>query len=292
MKLFITLLLLIGILKNSTAQEKNVSNIRVSQEGGKVIINYDLKNSSIISLYVLEDDKKKIGFKIAGDIGYVQDGGLKKITLIPENENMVCHSCVFRVIDNNINERPGGIRIGWQVWSTENLNVSKFRNGDDIPEAKTDEEWVMAGKKKQPAWCYYNNDTVNGKKYGKLYNWYAINDPRGLAPIGWHIPSDAEWTTLTNYLGGEETAGAKMKSKSGWNNEGNGTNRSGFSGFPGGGRTQNGVFNYIGDIGFWWSSTEDGANGVRDRGLHYDFDIVLRGRSGEEWGLYVRCLRD
>ena len=120
------------------------------------------------------------------------------------------------------------IKIGQQVWTTENLNVDKFRNGEIIPEAKTAAEWHKAGENKQAAWCYYNNDSSNGTKYGKLYNWYAVNDPRGLAPEGWHIPSDQEWTDLTNYLGGVEQAGAKMKSKEGWLENGNGTNESGF----------------------------------------------------------------
>ena len=103
------------------------------------------------------------------------------------------------------------VTIGTQVWMTKNLDVSTFRNGDPIPEVKTQEEWEEAGKNKQPAWCYYDNDPKNGEKYGKLYNWYAVNDPRGLAPTGWHVPTDAEWRTLTVYLGSYE--GTKLKSE-------------------------------------------------------------------------------
>ena len=109
------------------------------------------------------------------------------------------------------------VTIGTQVWMTKNLDVSTFRNGEPIPQSKTDEEWEKAGQNKQPAWCYYENDPANGAKYGKLYNWYAVIDSRGLAPVGYHIPSDAEWTKLTDFLGGEKVAGTKMKSKSGWN---------------------------------------------------------------------------
>ena len=109
------------------------------------------------------------------------------------------------------------ITIGTQVWMTKNLDVATFRNGDPIPQAKTNEEWEKAGENQQPAWCYYDNDSTNGAKYGKLYNWYAVNDSRELAPVGYHIPSDAEWTKLTDFLGGESVAGTKMKSKSGWN---------------------------------------------------------------------------
>lgn len=102
------------------------------------------------------------------------------------------------------------VTIGSQIWMTKNLDVANFRNGDPIPEAKTDAEWKAAGENEQPAWCYYDNDTANGTKYGKLYNWYAVNDPRGLAPTGYHIPTDAEWTKLSDYLGND--AGTKMKS--------------------------------------------------------------------------------
>ena len=109
------------------------------------------------------------------------------------------------------------IKIGTQTWTTKNLDVSKFRNGDAIPLAKTNAEWALAGQNKQPAWCYYENKGENGTKYGKLYNWFAVMDARGLAPNGYHIPSDAEWTILTDYLGGDSIAGAKMKSTSGWN---------------------------------------------------------------------------
>ena len=152
------------------------------------------------------------------------------------------------------------VTIGSQVWMSKNLDVAKFRNGDPIPEAKTDEEWEKAGRNEQPAWCYYKNDPANGAKYGKLYNWYAVNDSRGLAPVGYHIPSDAEWTILTDYLGGENVAGTKMKTKSGWVKNGNGTNSSGFSGLPGGNRNNNGTFNNIGNNGNWWSSSENNTN--------------------------------
>lgn len=97
----------------------------------------------------------------------------------------------------NFNE----VAINNQVWMTENLNVDKFRNGDPILHAVTDEEWKKAGENGEPAWCYYDNDPVNGEKYGKLYNWYAVNDPRRLAPEGWKIPSDEDWTTLTDLFG-------------------------------------------------------------------------------------------
>ncbi len=167
-----------------------------------------------------------------------------------------------------------------------------FRNGDKIPEAKTAEEWEKAGKNKEPAWCYYDNNPSNGTKYGKLYNWYAVKDPRGLAPKGYHIPTDAEWTQLSDYLGGKIEAGDKMKSTSGWNN-GNGTNSSGFSGLPGGYRYGGGTFYYIGEYGIWWSSSEYGTLATWTRPLgHYGSSLLLRPDDSKAKGLSVRCLRD
>jgi uncharacterized protein (TIGR02145 family) len=184
------------------------------------------------------------------------------------------------------------ITIGTQVWMTKNLDVATFRNGDPIPQAKTNEEWVKAGVNQQPAWCYYDNDPANGAKYGKLYNWYAVNDSRGLAPVGYHIPSDEEWIVLTGYLGGEDIAGTKIKSKNEWAEDGNGTNESGFSGLPGGCRDTNGSFLSIGKYGDWWSSTEYSAGSARTRGLNYSYGRVYRSDYGKGRGFSVRCLRD
>ena len=182
------------------------------------------------------------------------------------------------------------VKIGKQIWMAKNLDVAHFKNGDPIPEAKTDKEWMNAAKKKQPAWCYYDNDSKNGKKYGKLYNWYAINDQRVLAPEDWHIPSDEEWTKLEDYLGDE--AGNKMKSTSGWDEDGNGTDESGFSGVPGGSRTPFGTFNGLGEFGDWWSSTEGTPGNAWPRGLDCSNGPVGRTTASKAAGFSARCLRD
>jgi uncharacterized protein (TIGR02145 family) len=184
------------------------------------------------------------------------------------------------------------VTIGKQVWMTENLNVDKFRNGDPIPQAKTDEEWKAAVENKQPAWCYYDNDPSNGTKYGKLYNWYTLNDSRGLAPKGYHIPTNAEWTILTDHLGGSVIAGTKMKSTIGWEDNGNDTNSSSFSGLPGGSRLNGGRFYYFGKLGTWWSSTEGGTDSACYRHLQSNSGYVIRGSSNKGEGRSVRCLRD
>ena len=181
------------------------------------------------------------------------------------------------------------VTIGSQVWTSKNLDVATYRNGDVIPQVQDDDAWVNLTT---GAWCYYDNDASNGTKYGKLYNWYAVNDPRGLAPKGYHIPTDAEWTQLSDYLGGDEEAGTKMKSTSGWVKNGNGTNSSGFSGLPGGYRYSIGTFNYIGKDGSWWSSTEDFTLYAGGRDLSYSDGGVYSSYGSKRGGFSVRCLRD
>jgi len=200
------------------------------------------------------------------------------------------------VTSSNESVSSNEVTIGTQVWMTQNLDVDKFRNGEVIPEAKTQGEWKAYGDAGEAAWCYYNNDSANGVIYGKLYNWYAVSDSRGLAPVGYHIPSDAEWTILTDYLGGAEKAGAKMKSKQGWAVDGNpnvwGTNTSGFSGLPGGYRNYNGAFASIGESGYWWSYTELGTNSAWVCGLDSSVGVVNGGVNNKGLGFSVRCLRD
>ena len=184
------------------------------------------------------------------------------------------------------------VKIGTQTWMAENLNISTFRNGDLIPEAKTNEEWVRAGINKQPAWCYYDNEFANGTKYRKLYNWYAVNDSRGLAPDGWHVPSDKEWTMLLDYMGSKDTPGKKMKSTNGWKDGGNGTNSSGFSALPGGYRKSYGPFVNAGGYAFWWTSSEYSGNYSWFFNLGYFVGNVLKEYDSKGGGLSVRCIKD
>jgi uncharacterized protein (TIGR02145 family) len=188
-----------------------------------------------------------------------------------------------------------GITIGTQIWATENLFLSTFRNGDPIPEAKTVEEWLDAGNAEKPIWCYYNNDPAIGSKYGILYNWYAVGDPRGLAPEGWHIPGYAEWNILTDFLGGKDIAGQKLKAAEGWYNNGNGSNESGFAGFPGGYRSnEDGSFRDIGRIGFWWSAQDDRVTPLwaYGRSMGYNFNNVTYDGISKVNGLSIRCIMD
>ena len=201
---------------------------------------------------------------------------------------ILCITACGNKTEEDPTNAPGEVTIGNQVWTSKNLDVSKFKNGEEIPQAETKDQWKAFSDANEAAWCYYENKT----EYGKLYNWYAVNDPRGLAPAGYHIPTDEEWTTLTNYLGGETIAGAKMKSTSGWENDGNGTNSSAFAGLPGGYRFSNGYFNNVGANGYWWSSSENYTYGAWYRSLSYNDGNVSRSYSGKHFGFSVRCLRD
>jgi uncharacterized protein (TIGR02145 family) len=183
------------------------------------------------------------------------------------------------------------VAIGKQVWATRNLDVTTFRNGDPIFEAKTDMEWLDASQSKKPACCCFNFDGGHAAHYGRLYNGYAVSDPRGLAPEGWHVPSEAEWRELTNFLV-DGDSGYKMKTADGWYNRGGGSNQSGFSGLPGGECTYGGGFIMQGSHGFWWGSTVDKSDSA--------FSLVLVNNSwntgkyfyDRSQGQSVRCLKD
>ncbi|MBM3452329.1 MAG: hypothetical protein FJX84_04205 [Bacteroidetes bacterium] len=198
-----------------------------------------------------------------------------------EQDNGTCTYTISDIEGNTYNAKE----IGNQIWMTENLKVKRYRNGDIIPQIQDPLQW---SESTTGAWCYYENDTSKGV----LYNWHAVNDSRGLAPVGHHIPSDAEWTILTDFLGGEDAAGTKMKSTSGWEEDGNGTNSSGFSGLPGGYRYYNGTFTNIGYYGCWWSSMEGSTTNAWDRSLICTIGYVYRNYNDKRVGVSVRCLRD
>jgi uncharacterized protein (TIGR02145 family) len=182
--------------------------------------------------------------------------------------------------------------IGTQQWMQKNLEVAFYRNGDPIPQVTDPTAWAALTT---GAWCYNNNDPNTGFTYGKIYNWYAVNDPRGLAPAGWHIPTDAEWTTLQNSLGGSSVAGGKMKEPgtTHWTDPNTGAdNSSAWAGLPGGGRNDVGAFFGIGYNGYWWGSTENGTNTAWTRSLNYYDGSISRLNNLKQGGFSVRCLRD
>ena len=183
------------------------------------------------------------------------------------------------------------VTIGTQIWTNKDLDIVTYRDGTPIPQVTDPTAWsnLTTG-----AWCYYNNDPANGAIYGKLYNWYAVNDPRGLSPLGWHVPSDAEWTTLTDYLGGLYESGNKMKEigTSYWSRSSGATNSSGFTGLPGGYNNIDGLSYSIGDYGHWWSSTDDMS--IYSWGLSLNSDAADAGRNYafKSYGFSVRLIKD
>jgi len=188
------------------------------------------------------------------------------------------------------------LTVGPQVWIAKNLAVTTFANGDKIEQVQSNEEWVKAGQEKRPAWCYYENDPANGKTYGVLYNWYAIMDPRGIAPKGWHIPSKYEWVPLLDFLGGRDVAGNKMKSTTLWQPIGgpdrNGTNETGFAVLPAGLRfPENGTFDALGQACHYWTSTNNDGERAAAITLGISPDVYV-GIAGYSFGYSVRCVKD
>ena len=189
------------------------------------------------------------------------------------------------------------IEIGTQEWMAENLRTTTYANGDPIPNVTDNAQWsnLTTG-----AWAHYENDSQYEIPYGKLYNWYAVADSRNVCPAGWHVPADAEWTVLTNYLGGQNVAGGQMKTTGTieaatglWNSpNAEATNSSGFSGAPGGDRIFNGECYSVGRDGYWWSSSEDDTYYAWYRNLYYGNGVAGREDLDKQSGFSVRCLRD
>ncbi len=182
------------------------------------------------------------------------------------------------------------VTINEQQWTSQNLNVSQFQNGDPIPHAKTPEEWINAGFNGNPAWCYYNNDPANEAKYGRLYNFYAVNDKRGLAPKGWHVATDKEWADAVQSLGGDAVALPKLCYNSGWTHKGN--NSSGFSAKPGGWCSFKKNFYELNSAAVWWTSSQCGAN---IQAVTYKISNsnarVTSALESKSYGYYVRCVK-
>ena len=178
------------------------------------------------------------------------------------------------------------VLIGDQCWFAENLRSENYENGDAIPANLSWSEWSSP----YGATAVYDESASNLETYGRLYNWHAAADARGLCPAGWHVPSDGEWTVMTDHLGGELIAGGHMKADYGWDNGDNGTNSSGFSGLPGGFRYDSGVFSGVGGGTIWWSSSPFGSEAWY-RSLNHT-EIVNRLAVGQRYGFSVRCVRD
>lgn len=193
--------------------------------------------------------------------------------------------------------------IGEQCWFAENLRNENYKNGDVIPAGLSDSEWFSTTS---GAAAVYGEDSgcedyspdfdacsaeASLEVYGRHYNYYAVDDSRGLCPSGWHVPTDGEWTEITNELGGDSVAGGTMMTTSGWNNGGHGNNSSGLSGLPAGNRYNDGHFYYAGKHCFWWSSSSNGVNAWY-RVLSSNSDVVDRFDADPRDGFSIRCIQD
>ncbi len=185
------------------------------------------------------------------------------------------------------------VKIGTQEWLVENLKTTRYRNGDAIPNVTNDATWagLTTG-----AYCNYDNDIVYSNTYGRLYNWFVVNDGRNIAPTGWHVSSDNDWLNLVKYVGGSSIAGKKLKSLNGWYSDGNGTNNFGFNALPGGWRWANTVsivqFNDISEIAQWWTSNESSGLSAWTWGLVYGDEEINNLLKDKKHGYSIRCVKD
>lgn len=271
---FCFLLLSSFIVVTVFSQKVTVASSRQLQNN--IIVSYHLETTSTckISLYVSTDGGRIWTGplkKVKGDVGNKVFGGDYSIewSVLEEYNELIGDNIKFQVRAESNVEDFGTVKIGNQIWCTFNLDVSTYRNGDKIPEVSDPKKW---SKLTTGAWCWYNNDPANNTKYGKLYNWYAVNDSRGLAPEGFHIPSDAEWTMLM------ENSDIKNISR--------------FSDLPGGYRYDGGTFNNIGANGSWWSSAESSTYNAWYRYLDYSAGNVYRFSDYKKSGFSVGCIRD
>jgi uncharacterized protein (TIGR02145 family) len=199
--------------------------------------------------------------------------------------------------DNTVTDCDGNvyktILIGTQTWMVENLKTTKFNDGTSIPLVTDSTSWSNLST---PAYCFYNNDPHYKAIIGALYNWYTIKSGK-LCPTAWHVPNDEEWTILTDYLGGEKSAGGKLKESgtSYWYDPNTGaTNETGFSARAGGFRfsSPDAFFSQLGYVGCWWSTTETGKGWAWDRLMYFNSNKVQRFFITEACGESVRCIRD
>jgi uncharacterized protein (TIGR02145 family) len=273
----------------------------------------DIGTQQLLSVpYALHAGSVHLDVSSTGDTLFVGDGSFVIIPGLSEANGFTTgttlHTCGAENVHNpdltygSMTDQEGNVYktivIGTQEWMAENLKTSIYRNGDAIASGLSDSEWINTSVTLQGAWAYSNNDASYACPYGKLYNWYACSDVRQLCPLGWHVPTDAEWTLLINYLGGEFVAGAKMKTTGTIEAETGywysyltiATNSSGFSAVPSG--EFNGSYQFVGFFCYWWSSNEFNTNQAWTRFLDYDLDHAGRNYESKYRGFSVRCLRD
>ena len=191
--------------------------------------------------------------------------------------------------NNDRNAYPT-VKIGNQVWMAANLKTTKYRNGDVIEKVTEKTKWA---KLSTGCYCAYDNNEENAETYGYLYNWWAVTDSRNIAPEGWHVPTDSDWTQLTSYLGGKSVAGGKLKSTLGWNSPNIGaTNESKFSALPGGYRSSDGNFDSLMYYANFWFASESGSTNAWNRSLYFSYADANWDYDNKKCGFSVRLIKD
>lgn len=266
-------------------QMPNITITQMFQNVGKIVYEKSGKQqtpwiSSSMTGDFYFNNNEIVGSKIQDKI---QEAQLTEIEITDEKDFFV---------DPNDNQRYKIIKIGNQVWMAENLRVAKFNDGGAIALVTDNQEWSNL---KMSGYCWYNNEEAKDKvRNGALYNWYSVNTGK-LCPSGWQVPTDAEWTTLINYLGGMTGFGGKLKESGtiNWLSPNTGaSNESGFTALPGGYRFKDGSFLEISSYGLWWSATGVGATSAWDRYLYFNSANISRSSLNKKLGLSVRCMHD
>jgi len=273
---------------------------------------FEIGTQQMLSVpYALHAGSVQVNVSPTGDTLFVGEGNFVIIPGLSEANGFTTgttlHSCGATDMHNpdliygSMTDQEGNVYktivIGTQEWMAENLSTSVYRNGDVIATGLSTSQWTTTV---QGAWAYFQNDASKNCPFGKLYNWYACVDARELCPTGWHVPTDADWTVLSDYLGGEAIAGGKMKtlgmsdSATGlWSAPNSGaTNSSGFSGIPGGYRLLQGPYSNLEFIGYYWSSSDFVTLSAYYRYIIYDDVDLTRATGAKGNGFSVRCLRD
>jgi uncharacterized protein (TIGR02145 family) len=221
------------------------------------------------------------------------DNGARSLTNVKTTAVFNSSKTYGTVTDIDGNEYKT-ITIGTQTWMAENLRTTKYRNGNPITEVTNNTSWSNLNT---GGFCNYkntqNNDTI--ATFGRLYNWFAVSDSRNIAPTGWHVSTDDEWTTLIDYLGGKSVAVGKLKETgtTHWTTPNTGAdNSSGFTTLPGGNRYDDGTFKFIGNVGYWWSSNENDSYRAWLYSMNYNTSYLGRLYINKNFGCSVRCLRD
>jgi uncharacterized protein (TIGR02145 family) len=284
------------------ARAQRIENVTFVNQGNTIVITYDFEGCTTDDTYMVQVKFKEQGGEVvvpktlSGDMQKVTCGA-KRIVWDVFKDRSTFEGKYYVELTATVTPKvpidPDGytyktVQIGNQVWFAENLRTSKYNDGTPIPNVTDNNAW---SKLNTGAYCFYDNNATNNATYGKLYNWFAVETDK-LCPMGWHVPTDAEWTTLSEFLCGELVAGKKMKSTSGWEYNSNNSNLIGFSGLPGGYRDNYGKFNNFGEYACWWSSNEYMLNYAYAFGLINDYGFLLIGSFNKEEGFSVRCLKD